>query len=374
MRGAWNRTRSGRRPIESCIEYAEAAFQVVNAALSDDSPSPRETLMQMIDGYRLSQALHVAATLSIADFLADGPRSVANLAEATGTDQSALYRLLRTLASVGVFVETDDGFCLTPLAMYLRSGVPGSVRAWAMHIGQQYFWQTWGHLLDSVRMGEPAFQTLFGMNPWEYREAHPKANAIFNQAMTDLAAGVVNAVVESYDFSGIEVLVDVGGGEGALLAAILTAYPTLHGILFDQPHVVTDAWAVFERAGVAARCEVAQGSFFDAVPGGADAYLMKSIIHDWDDASAIRILLACRTAIADTGKLLLVERVIQPGNDPDPAKFLDLNMLVMLGGRERTADDFRALYTQSGFHLTRIVPTASGFSVIEGTPDQALSS
>jgi hypothetical protein len=236
-----------------------------------------------------------------------------------------------------------------------------------MHIGQPYFWESWGHLLDSVRTGEPALPSLYGMNPWEYREAHPEANAIFNQAMTELAAGVVDAVVESYDFSGIRVLVDVGGGEGALLAAILATNPTLRGVLFDQPHVVTDAPAVFERAGVAARAEVMEGTFFDAVPPGADAYLLKSIIHDWDDALAVRILRMCRAAIGGTGTLLVVERVIQPGNDPDPAKYQDLNMLVMLGGRERTADDFGALYTQAGFRLTRIVPTPSGFSVIEGT-------
>jgi predicted O-methyltransferase YrrM len=179
---------------------------------------------------------------------------------------------------------------------------------------------------------------------------------------------VVDAVIESYDFSGIDLLVDVGGGEGALLAAILAAYPALRGILFDQPHVVADARAVFERAGVAARCEVVEGSFFDTVPAGADAYLLKSIIHDWDDTAAVRILRARRTAIAAAGKLLLVERVIQPGNDPDPTKYMDLNMLVMLGGRERTADDFEALYNRAGFQLTRIVATPSGFSVIEGTP------
>lgn len=283
--------------------------------VSNESPSPRETVIRMIDGYRQAQALHVAATLGIADLLTEGLRRVDELAEATGTDVSALSRLLRALASAGVFAETDDGFCLTPLATCLRSGVPGSLRAWAVHIGQPYFWQTWGHLLESVRTGKPAFPSLYGMSPWEYREAHPEANAIFNQAMTDLAAGVVDAVVESYDFSGIEVLVDVGGGEGALLAAILAAYPTLRGILFDQPHVVTDAPAVFERVGFAARAEVVQGSFFDAAPAGGDAYLLKSIIHDWDDASAVHILRVCRTAIPASGRLLLVERVIQPGNE-----------------------------------------------------------
>lgn len=324
--------------------------------------------MLMINGFQISQALHVAATLGIADLLDGGPRSVGDLAESAGTDAPALSRLLRALASIGVFTEIDGAFCLTPAAAPLRSGVPGSVRAWAMNIGQPYFWQSWGHLLHSVRTGEPAFPSLYGMSAWEYRQDHPDANAIFNAAMTDLSMGVVDAVVESYDFSGIDVLVDVGGGEGSLLAAILAANPALRGILFDQPHVVRSAGTLLEDAGVAPRCEVMEGNFFDSVPAGANAYLLKSIIHDWDDGSAIHILRTCRAAIAATGKLLIVDRVIQPGNDPDPSKYMDLNMLVMLGGRERTADDFGKLYAEAGFRLTRIVPTLSGFGVIEGAP------
>jgi hypothetical protein len=206
------------------------------------------------------------------------------------------------------------------------------------------------------------------MSPWEYRAAHPEENAIFNQAMTALSSGVADAVVEAYDFSGIECLVDVGGGEGALLRAILSANPTLRGVLFDQPHAVTEAGGLLERGDIAARSEVVAGSFFDAVPAGADAYLLKSIVHDWDDEAAVRILRVCRDAIAPGGRLLVVEQVIQPGHKHDPAPFSDLNMLVMLGGRERTSDDFERLYAASGFRLTRIVPTWSGFSVIEGTP------
>jgi len=330
--------------------------------------SPRDTLLRMTNAFQVSQAIHVAATLGIADLLKDGPRSADDLAEATGTHAPTLYRLLRALASVGMFIETDGRFGLTPLAEYLRTDAPGSLRAWAMQIGQQYLWRSWGHLLHSVRTGEPAFPELYGTTAWEYRTAHPEEDAVFNAAMTALSAGVAEAVVRSYDFSGIDVLVDVGGGEGALLATILRSNPTLRGILFDQPHVIATAGALLERTGVADRCEVAAGDFFEAVPGGADAYLLKSIIHDWDDAAAIEILRTCRAAISDTGRLLLVEGLIRPGSEPDPTKYMDLNMLVMLGGRERTADDFERLYTEAGFRLASVIRTGSPFAIIEGAP------
>jgi hypothetical protein len=237
-----------------------------------------------------------------------------------------------------------------------------------MQIGQQYFWKSWGHLLHGVRTGEPAFPQLYGTTAWEYRAARPEEDAVFNAAMTALSAPVAEAVVRSYDFSGIGILVDVGGGEGGPLATILAANPALRGILFDLPHVVATAEALLERAGAADRCEVVGGSFFEVMPSGADAYLLKSIVHDWEDAAAIEILQRCRAAIADTGGLLVVEPVIRPGNEPDPAKFSDLNILVMLGGRERTADDFERLYAEAGFRLSNIVRTQSPFDVIEGVP------
>jgi hypothetical protein len=237
-----------------------------------------------------------------------------------------------------------------------------------MQIGQTYFWTSWGHLLHGVRTGEPAFPKVYGTTVWEYRAARPEEGAVFNAAMTDLAAGVAETVAQSYDFSGIEVLVDVGGGEGALLAAILAANPNLRGVPFDQPHVVAAARALSERPDVADRCELVGGSFFEGVPEGADAYLLKSVIHDWDDGEAIEILRKCRAAMGGAGKLLVVEPIIRPGNDPNPAKFMDLNMLVMLGGRERTADDFERLYAEAGFRLTGVFPTRSHFSVIEGAP------
>jgi hypothetical protein len=337
--------------------------------MTADELSTRDTLWRMTNGYQVSQAIHVVATLGIADLLKDGPRSADELAEATGTHASALYRILRALASVGVFAEQSDGrFGLTPLAEHLRTDVPGSLRSWAMLIGRPYYFTTWGHLLHSVKTGEPAFPHVYGMPAWEYRASHPEESALFDGAMTGLSLAEAEAVVRSYDFSGIGVLVDVGGGKGALLAAILAANPALSGILFDQPHVVADAKDLLERAGVADRCEVVDGDFFKAVPGGADAYLLKSIIHDWDDASAIEILGKCRAAMADSARLLLVERGIRPANEPDPAKFIDLMILVMLGGRERTAEEYERLYTEAGFKVSNTIHTGSLLDIIEGVP------
>ena len=338
--------------------------------MGTDEASPRDALWRMTNAYQVSQAIHAAASLGIADLLEDGPKSVDGLAEATGAHAPALYRLLRALAGVGVFAERADGrFVLTPTAEYLRTDAPGSVRAWAMFIGQPYTWSAWAHLLDSIRSGEAAFPRLHGTSAWEYRAAHPEEGAVFDAAMTGLSSAVVEAVVQSYDFSKIEVLADVGGGHGALLAAILAANPALRGILFDQPHVVAGAGPLLEQAGVAERCEVVGGSFFEAVPEGADAYLLKSVVHDWDDASAIRILRTCREAmVGTTGRLLLVEGVIRAGNVPDPAKFRDLHMLVMLGGKERTAEDFEKLYAEAGFGLSGIIPTGSPLEIVEGTP------
>lgn len=333
-----------------------------------DRVAPRDAVMRMVGGYQVSQAIHVAAVLGIADLLGEGPRSAEELAEATGTHAGSLYRLLRALAGVGIFAEVNGRFELTPLGACLQTDVPGSVGAWATFIGREYHWTSWGHLLGSIRTGEPAFPQLYGTTAWEYRTNHPEENDIFDAAMTSLSAGVVDAVVRSYDFSSIGVLIDVGGGVGSLLITILLANPGLRGILFDQPHVAASAEARLQHAGLADRCKIVGGSFFESIPTGADAYLLKSIVHDWDDAAVIAILHRCREAIVDNGKLLVVEPVIRAGNEPDPAKFSDLNMLVMLGGRERTAEDFERLYAEARFELTRIVPTGSGFSVIEGVP------
>ncbi len=337
--------------------------------MTDTGLSPQDDLWQMVNGYEISRAIHVVATLGVADLMVDGPKEVRQLASETRTDPPTLYRVLRAVASVGVFEEDSQGrFGLTPRAQYLRSDMPGSVRAWAMMVGGPSFWASWGDLLDSVKTGETAFPKLHGMTNWEYRVRHPDEQSIFDAAMTVRSAAAMTAIVNEYDFAQFDVLVDVGGGHGVLLAAILAANPSVRGILFDQSQVVAEANSTLRSNNVADRCAVIGGDFFESVPSGADAYLLKSVLHDWDDEQATRTLKCCRAAMTQRGKLLVVEAVIHPPNEPDPMKFTDLRMLVMNGGRERTSTEFGQLYVAAGFNLGNIVQTRSPFSIVEGTP------
>ena len=335
--------------------------------LSQESPGVQ--LQHLIAGGWVAQAIAVAADLGIADLLADGPKSSAELAEATDSHPRALYRLLRTLAGVGVFTEVEpETFGLTPMAETLRSDVPASLRAWARQTCGDVQWRTWGQLGHSVRTGGTAFKHVHGMENWQYRAQHPEANAMFNAAMTSFSSQVTGAVVAAYDFSRFGTLVDVGGGLGQLLATILAATPSLRGLLFDQPHVVANAGRILADAGVADRCEIVGGSFFESVPGGADAYILSRVIHDWDDERSVAILKTCRRAMGDGGTLLLVEEVIPPGDTPSFGKLMDLNMLVSPGGEERTEAEYRALYEAAGFTLTQVIPTRSRMHVVEGSP------
>jgi O-methyltransferase len=314
-----------------------------------------------------SHAVSVAATLGIADLLRDGPKSCAELAQATRTHASSLYRVMRALACIGVFAESDDGrFSLNPAAECLQAKAPGSIRDAAIMLGQEWHWRAWGDVLHSVRTGQCAFEHVFGMELFEYFEQHPAAAAIFNDAMTSLTSQQQDAVVSSYNFSGISKIVDVGGGHGTLLASILKAHPGMSGILFDLPSVVAGARQRIQTDGLIGRCEVVGGDFFQSVPEGGDGYLLKQILHDWDDDHAVAILKNCRPGIGQTGKLLVVEMVIPPGNAPSMAKLLDLLMLVWThGGRERTEAEYRALFAAAGFALARNVPTPSPLSVLE---------
>jgi hypothetical protein len=321
----------------------------------------------MATAYWVSEALHAAASLGIADRLASGPKNATQLACETESDPSSLYRLLRALASVGVFQESVDGqFSLTPLGDRLQSDVSESMLAWVLLLNGPVCRRAWEKLLHSVRTGKPGFDDTFGQPAWDYYEAHPEAGELFNRAMTSSATIKRHAVVAGHDFVGIRVLVDVGGGHGSILAAVLAAHPEMRGILFDLPHVVSGAGEHFRSAGVADRWERVGGSFFDSVPAGGDAYMLATVIHDWDDEAATAILKTCHSAMAPGTKLLLLEQIIPPGNDPDPGKFDDLNMLVLLAGRERTAVEFRVLLESAGFALTRILPTPSQWSVVEG--------
>ncbi len=330
--------------------------------------NPYADLMRLTNGYQVSQAIQVAAVLGIANLLAGGARRSDELAAATGAHPPSLHRVLRALASVGVFhEEADRHFSLTPMGQFLRSDVDQPVGPWAEYVGRPYHWHAWGDLLHTVRTGEIAFQHVHGTDIWEYRSRRPEEGTGFDRAMTALSRRVAHATVAAYDFSRFRRVVDVGGGHGAMLAAILTAHPSLTGVLFDQPGVVAGAAEVLQLADIAERCEVVGGSFFEAVPGGGDAYLLKAILHDWDDAEAEAILRNCRHAAGQSGTLLVLERVVAPPNEDPVTKFSDLNMMVMTGGRERTEAEFAALLTAAGFRMTAVVRTGTPFSVIEGT-------
>jgi hypothetical protein len=331
-----------------------------------ENPSPREQIGRMVTGYWIAQAVHVAARLGVADLLRDGPRSAAELATATQTQPRALYRLLRALASVGVFAEDDrQRFALTPLADCLRSDVPGSQRAMTITAGE-LFYPAWAELLYSVQTGKVAFDKVYGMPVFDYLTRNPDQARLFDETMVGVHGRETGAMLDAYDLGGIRVLADIGGGNGSLLIATLTRHPALRGILYDLPGVAENARARIAAAGLADRCQVIGGSFFDDVPAGADAYLLRHIIHDWDEKKSIQILQNVHQAMPADGRLLLVESVIPEGNEPSFGKLLDLAMMVIPGGEERTAAEYEKLYVAAGFRLTRIVPTAAEVSVIEG--------
>jgi hypothetical protein len=328
---------------------------------------PQLAVLQMASGYWVSRSIYVAAKLGIADLLKDSPKSCDELATATGTHAPSLYRLLRALASLGVFAETQPNlFTLTPLAACLQSDVPGSFRAFVIMLGEEQY-QAWGEFMHSVQTGGSSFEHIYGMNLYEYLAQNPESAKIFDESMTTFSAIESAAIAASYDFSSIQTLVDVAGGQGLLIASILKSNPTLKGVLFDQPHVIERAKRFLEAEGLLERCQLAAGSFFEFVPEGGDAYILKNIILDWDDERAIGILKRCHKVMPDNGKLLVAQQVIPPGSPPFIGKFLDLHMLAVLpGGRERTEAEYRALFEKAGFKLTRIVPTQHEMSIIEG--------
>ncbi|MGE3797488.1 MAG: methyltransferase, partial [Thermomicrobiales bacterium] len=262
--------------------------------------------------------------------------------------------------------ESGRDFSLTPAGELLRTDHPESLAGWAEFVGLPYHWQAWGDLLHSVKTGETGFEHNFGIDVWNYRAQHPELSAGFDRAMASNTRQVVASVVDAYDFGRFSKITDVGGGNGALLAAILDRHPQLQGVLFDQPHVVSGAGDVLREAGVADRCQTVGGSFFEGVPPGSDAYVLKSIIHDWDDERSIEILSVCRRAMEPGTTLLLVERDLGAANERPEPKLSDLNMLVMTSGMERTAEEYAAIYGSSGFRFTGVTPTSSGIGIFEG--------
>jgi hypothetical protein len=327
-------------------------------------------LIQVAFSALTTQALYVAAKLGIADLLADQPQSVTQLAAATKTHEQALYRILRSLAGIGVFQETEPKvFGLTPYAEPLRTDAPSSMRNGVIFIGEAWHWNVWGELLNSVKTGQPSWAEVHGAEVFDYFAGHPTESEIFNRAMTDMSVSTAPVVVEAYDFSGFTTLVDVAGGHGYLLAQILKANPQLTGVLFDVPSVIAGAPPLLEQEGVIERVKTVTGDFFKSVPANADAYIMKHIIHDWDDERAITILKNIRKGIKPGGKVLLVETVVPEGNEPHYSKLLDLEMLISPGGVERTEAEYSDLFAAAGFRLNRIVPTPSPYSIIEAVPE-----
>jgi hypothetical protein len=328
---------------------------------------PPVQLMQMLFGFAASRAIGVSAELRIADLLKDGSKSAEELAQQTGVHARSLYRVLRACASIGVFAEDDEKkFSLTPLAEPLRSDAPGSLRAFAEMITCDWQFQTWAELPYSVKTGKPSFDKVHGTSSFDYFWSNEKAGKVFNDAMTSNSAFSSMAVVNAYDFSSISKLVDVGGGHGFLLASVLAKYDSVKGVLYDRPAIVAEAAKLLKEHGVSGRCETEDGDFFESVPEDGDAYIMKHIIHDWNDEQCVAILQNCRKAMTGDGKVLVVEMVVPEGNEPSPAKFLDLQMLQFLPGCERTEREYSELFDKAGLKLSRIIPTMSPFSIIEG--------
>jgi SAM-dependent methyltransferase len=333
---------------------------------------PQAVLYRLAIGHYVSRALGLVAKLGVADVLAAGPRNAEDLAAATGTHAGALRRVLRLLASVGVLAENEDGrFELTPLGDCLRVDTPGSARAAVLLFAGERVQESWKDLEYCVRTGEPAFRKRGVTDPFAEMAASPEDAANFDAAMAEFTRLTAVAVSGAYDFSPMRTLVDVGGGNGALLIGILNAYPDLDGVVFDQPHVAERATKEIERCGLGDRCRAVGGDFFDAVPEGGDAYVLKHVIHDWDDDHAITILRNCHRAMRPGGRLLVVEGVYPERIDQSfqsrGAAANDVNMLVSTGGRQRSEAEFGALYERAGFTLERIVSTGMA-SVVEGSP------
>lgn len=332
------------------------------------APPAHVGILQILNGFYVAGAVSCLAQLGIPDLVEAAPKSAGELARQIGADANSLYRLMRATACVGVLSEGPDGkFSQTPLSAVLRTDATPSLRAFAIMSGREWHGRGWSNLEHCVRTGKPAMEQIYGMPIFDFFKQHPAEAEIFNNAMTDFSMIDSPAVAEAYNFEDIRSIVDIAGGHGLLLATILKKNPHLRGTLFEAPHVVKGA-ANGPLKPLMDRCTLASGDMFSSVPSGADAYIMKHIIHDWPDELCIRLLKACRKGVNPGGKLLVVDAVIQPGNDFSPGKFLDLQMLIFPSGCERTEKQFRTLFSAAGWQLTRIIPTAPGDSIVEAVP------
>jgi len=330
---------------------------------------PSSQMMQIITGFWTSCCIYNAAKLNIADLLGNKPQTTEQLAEATHTDAPSLYRMMRALASVDIFSENEKGeFSNTVLSETLKSDVPVSMKAMTIaQLGDHY--NAWGNLLYSIKTGNIAFDKVEGMDIWKYYETHPEEGLNFMKAMTGSTPAAIKNVIPAYDFSAFKTIVDVGGGNGALLMAILQTAMDAKGIVFDEEYVTDETQKEIAAKNLGERCSTKAGSFFDILPDGADCYLMKHVLHDWNDEKSIQILSNCNKAMKPGSKLLVIEAVIPTGNTPHPGKFMDINMMAMTGGKERTEKEFSTLFAKAGLKLTRVihtpVPTLSVLEVIK---------
>jgi hypothetical protein len=331
------------------------------------SPPPNAQLLQLILGMFTSRALGVAAELGVADLLKDGPLGLEELSARSGAAPDGLYRMLRVLAAAGVFeLQAERRVANTQLSALLRSDVQGSLRADALWFSDVSGWMAWGRLDHSVRTGKPAFDEVFGNDCFTWLESHPASSRVFQQTMSNLSTASGSALAEAYDFSSIPALVDVGGGHGTLLTLLVEHYPNLATVLLDRPQIIRSAREALRTTRQGAAIELVAGDFFESVPAGADAYLLKHILHDWDDERCVRILSNCRRAMAQGGRVLIVESVLSDRPESAVTKLIDLEMLVMTaGGRERTEQEYAALLEQAGLEFSRLIPTQSPVSVIE---------
>jgi len=352
-------------PLVRAINAVRAGAQRVNRVLAPGAIN----IMELLTGAWTAQTLYVAVKLGIPDELAKGPLSATEVARRVNADPDAVYRLMRALASRGVLRHRrDKTFKLTSIGKALRTGTPGSVRDFALFLGHPLRWEDWGNLLYSVQTGKPSVEKLRGVPFFTYVDTDADLAEAFNNAMTAGSEFAIYALLAAYDFSGYRKIIDVGGGHGRLLSMILSKATAARGVLYDLPAVVDGAGQELAKAGVAARCDVIGGSFFDSVPEGGDAYLMKTILHDWNDDDALKILANIRTAIGPGGTLLVMESVLPERSSSDLGLLIDLEMLVAVGGRERTQMEWANLLGRAGFRLNRVVRTANPLSIIEAVP------
>lgn len=334
-----------------------------------NQPSAEIDLMHMIHGSRITQLIYVAAKLKIADLIDKEPKSSREIAQIAGVHPRALYRVLRALSSLGIFSEDEKGyFHMTRLARPLRTGMPDSLAGYAIMVGEPWSWSVEGDLLYSVSTGKTAFAHVHGMDVHEYMNQNIEVTKQFNEAMTSFSSHELEPVINAYDFSQFKTVVDVGGGHGTLLAQILKRNPEMHGKLFDLRAADEAAISIMEKQGVKNRCELIPGDFFESVPQGCEAYILKRVIHDWDDDKAVAILETCHKAISDKGRILIIERVIPQGNEPSFGKLVDISMLTLSGGLERSESEFKTIIEKAGFKITNIMATGCPLNIIEAMP------